>query len=197
MGLRRGRGELYDYHADPMEFHNLAADPDPRNAAVIERLRKALHERASGKIPLTPFQPKKIVMVSLFETVLFSLWVFGKRIHRSVSIEVFKKGAMRFLTVFLLLASFHTVRAEESPNILLIITDEHNFRTLGCYRDHLSKEQAEMWGPGVIVKTPNIDRLASEGVICTRAYCDCAGLFTLSGGDDYRSLSTEYRCANK
>ena len=63
---------------------------------------------------------------------------------------MFKKGAMRFLTVFLLLASFHAVRAEESPNILLIITDEHNFRTLGCYRDHLPKEQAEMWGPGVI-----------------------------------------------
>ena len=76
---------------------------------------------------------------------------------------------MRFLTVFLLLASFHAVRAEESPNILLIITDEHNFRTLGCYRDHLPKEQAEMWGPGAIVKTPNINRLASEGVICTRA----------------------------
>ena len=77
---------------------------------------------------------------------------------------------MRFLTVFLLLSSFHAVRAEESPNILLIITDEHNFRTLGCYRDHLPKEQAEMWGPGAIVKTPNINRLASEGVICTRAY---------------------------
>ena len=52
--------ELYDHHADPMEFHNLAADPDPRNSAVIERLRKALHERASGKIPLTPFQPKRL-----------------------------------------------------------------------------------------------------------------------------------------
>ena len=40
---------------------------------------------------------------------------------------------MRFLTVFLLMAGFPAVRAEESPNILLIITDEHNFRTLGCY----------------------------------------------------------------
>jgi uncharacterized sulfatase len=52
--------ELYDHHADPKEFHNLAADPDARNSAVIERLRKALHERASGKIPLTPFQPKRL-----------------------------------------------------------------------------------------------------------------------------------------
>ncbi len=57
-----------------------------------------------------------------------------------------------------------------SPNVLIVITDEHNFRTLGCYRDLLPTEQAEMWGPGAIVATPHIDRLATEGVICTRAY---------------------------
>ena len=56
------------------------------------------------------------------------------------------------------------------PNVLLIITDEHNFRTLGCYREQLSREQGEMWGPGVTVPTPNLDRLAKEGVLCTRAY---------------------------
>ena len=77
---------------------------------------------------------------------------------------------MRFLILILLLASCEKLRAAEPANILLIVTDEHNFRTLGCYRDYLSKEQAEMWGPGVIVETPHIDRLAKEGVICTRAY---------------------------
>ena len=64
-----------------------------------------------------------------------------------------------------MLASGKGLRAAEPPNILLIVTDEHNFRTLGCYRDHLLKEQAEMWGPGVIVETPHIDRLAKEGVL--------------------------------
>ncbi len=63
-----------------------------------------------------------------------------------------------------------TARGETRPNVLVIITDEHNFRTLGCYREQLSREQAEMWGPGTIVETPNIDRIAHEGVICTRAY---------------------------
>jgi arylsulfatase A-like enzyme len=61
-------------------------------------------------------------------------------------------------------------RADDRPNILIIITDEHNFRTLGCYREQMSREQAEMWGPGAIVETPHIDRIAHEGVICTRAY---------------------------
>jgi len=55
-------------------------------------------------------------------------------------------------------------------NVLLIITDEHNFRTLGCYRELMPREQAEMWGLGAVVPTPNLDRLAKEGVLCTRAY---------------------------
>jgi arylsulfatase A-like enzyme len=56
------------------------------------------------------------------------------------------------------------------PNVLLIVTDEHNFRTLGCYRELLSPEQAQMWGSNVVVPTPHLDSLAKEGVICTRAY---------------------------
>ncbi len=60
--------------------------------------------------------------------------------------------------------------SESKPNVLLIITDEHNFRTLGCYRQLMPREQGEMWGIGNIVRTPNIDRIAHDGVICTRAY---------------------------
>jgi len=56
------------------------------------------------------------------------------------------------------------------PNVLMIVTDEHNFRTLGCYRKSMPLEQGEMWGRGNIVRTPNIDRIAAQGVICTRAY---------------------------
>ena len=62
------------------------------------------------------------------------------------------------------------IGSDDKPNVLVIITDEHNFRTLGCYRDTLSTEQAEMWGPGSVVETPHFDRLAKEGVLCTRAY---------------------------
>lgn len=70
------------------------------------------------------------------------------------------------VALFLIDASF----AANRPNVLLIITDEHNFRTLGCYRELMPREQGEMWGEGVVVPTPNIDGLARDGVICTRAY---------------------------
>lgn len=56
------------------------------------------------------------------------------------------------------------------PNLLIIQTDEHNFRTLGCYRDQLSDEQAFMWGEGNIVETPNIDYLAKNGMMFTKYY---------------------------
>ncbi len=54
-------------------------------------------------------------------------------------------------------------------NLLIIHTDEHNFRTLGCYRALMPKRQALMWGP-TVVETPHIDWLAKNGAVCTRFY---------------------------
>jgi arylsulfatase A-like enzyme len=62
------------------------------------------------------------------------------------------------------------VKVSEKPNILIIYTDEHNFRTLGCYRDLLPEDQAFIWGEGVAVETPNIDLLARDGLLCTSYY---------------------------
>ena len=56
------------------------------------------------------------------------------------------------------------------PNLLIIQTDEHNFRTLGCYRRTLSPEQAFVWGKDAVVETPNIDWIAENGALCTRFY---------------------------
>ena len=48
-------------------------------------------------------------------------------------------------------------RPSRSPNILWIISDDHSRNDLGCYGHPL-------------VKTPNIDRLASEGMRFTNAF---------------------------
>ncbi|MFK7768104.1 MAG: sulfatase [Mariniblastus sp.] len=57
----------------------------------------------------------------------------------------------------------------DRPNVIVIMTDEHNFRTLGCYRETMEKRQAYMWGPSV-VETPNIDWIAKNGALCTSFY---------------------------
>lgn len=43
--------------------------------------------------------------------------------------------------------------AGDRPNLLLIFTDDQSHRSVGCY------DEAHPW-----VKTPNIDRLADEGI---------------------------------
>ncbi|MEK9634502.1 MAG: sulfatase, partial [Opitutae bacterium] len=55
----------------------------------------------------------------------------------------------------------------DRTNVVIIQTDEHNLRTLGCYRDQMSPEQAFVWGKGNKVDTPHIDSLAKDGVLCT------------------------------
>jgi len=52
--------ELYDHHADPGEFNNLADDPDESTRRVISRLRPILRSRASGETPESPFNPARL-----------------------------------------------------------------------------------------------------------------------------------------
>ena len=61
-------------------------------------------------------------------------------------------------------------RPQKKPNLLVIHTDEHNFRTLGCYRETLPEESAFVWGENIKVETPNIDYLADQGALCTSFY---------------------------
>jgi len=81
----------------------------------------------------------------------------------------------KFLSIlfFLFFCSYSNAserNVARQPNLLVIQTDEHNIRTLGCYRELLGEELGFQWGKGIAVETPNLDRLANEGAICTNYY---------------------------
>ncbi len=83
--------------------------------------------------------------------------------------------------------------ASAPPNIILVVSDDHGTDALGCYGNP-------------VVRTPNLDKLASEGVRFTNAYCTSAscsasrsviltGLFNHATGHyghmhDYHHFST-------
>ncbi len=50
---------------------------------------------------------------------------------------------------------------QSPPNIILLVSDDHGTDALGCYGNH-------------IVQTPNLDRLAANGVRFTNAFCTSA-----------------------
>ena len=56
------------------------------------------------------------------------------------------------------------------PNVIIIQTDEHNLRTIGCYREQMRPEQAFVWGKDNKVDTPHIDSLARDGLLCTNYF---------------------------
>ncbi len=68
---------------------------------------------------------------------------------------------LNFLALFFL-TLINISRSEESksarPNILLIMSDNQSWNHLSCYGDP-------------VVQTPNIDKIAEQGVKFTQAYC--------------------------
>jgi len=57
-----------------------------------------------------------------------------------------------------------------SPNVFIVYTDEHNFRTLQAYLPLLPEAQRHPWGEQVPLETPNLNFLAEQGVIMNNCY---------------------------
>jgi N-acetylglucosamine-6-sulfatase len=68
----------------------------------------------------------------------------------------------RALLLFLFVAAIvPTTTAQEQPNLLFIMSDDHAAHSISAYRGRLAK----------VAPTPNIDRLAKEGALFTNAFC--------------------------
>ncbi|NME71090.1 sulfatase-like hydrolase/transferase [Flammeovirga aprica] len=72
-------------------------------------------------------------------------------------------------------ATAQSKKGKQKPNLILIITDEHNFRTIGAYKEQLKKkglkEMADPWGEIPGYSTPHINRIGNEGAILNSMYC--------------------------
>jgi N-sulfoglucosamine sulfohydrolase len=73
-----------------------------------------------------------------------------------------KNKRMLWLPLFWLLSVFsYRAEGQEAPNVILFVSDDHGIDAVGCYGNP-------------VIKTPNLDRLAKEGVRFTNAYCTSA-----------------------
>ncbi len=86
----------------------------------------------------------------------------------------------RIVIPAMILGGIQLNAADKQPNIIFIVTDDQHEDTMGC------------WG-NTEVYTPNIDRLAAEGMRFTRAYCASS----ISAASRYGILTGRYcgRCS--
>lgn len=60
--------------------------------------------------------------------------------------------------------------AADRPNVVMVYTDEHNFRTIEAYLPLLSEGQRYLWGEQAKLETPNLNYLAENGVLMNNCY---------------------------
>lgn len=74
-------------------------------------------------------------------------------------LKTMKTGGTIILPLFFGFASVYATAEEgkRRPNIVFILTDDHNYEFLGCNGNN-------------IIKTPELDRLANEGIRFTNAH---------------------------
>jgi len=79
--------------------------------------------------------------------------------RKSMTRRNFMKGCAAGVSAFVSTKAF--ARENKRPNVVLVVSDDHGLETLGCYGNP-------------VIKTPNLDALAAEGVRLTNAFCTSA-----------------------
>lgn len=86
---------------------------------------------------------------------------------------------MRLIVLLLFLPLF--AGSQQRPNIIYIMSDDHDDDAISAYNDEF-------------IKTPNIDRLAKEGMKFEKAFVGKLHLFTGKGDPTHRSAFAQKRC---
>src|SRR5262249_44318642 len=106
----------------------------------------------------------------IFRTLVGDSWPLRPRVPRAVRADrhsrsvwsacVFSAAFPSLMRIaFLFLIVFSAFAAEPpKPNLIFILSDNHGAWTLGCYGNN-------------DIRTPNIDRLATEGTLFIQAFC--------------------------
>ncbi|MHC4533895.1 MAG: sulfatase family protein [Planctomycetota bacterium] len=84
--------------------------------------------------------------------------------NKAISRRDFMKSCAAGASVLVgsgLISSEALAAKKKRPNIVLIVSDDHGLEALGCYGNK-------------VIKTPNLDQLAAEGVRFTNAFCTTA-----------------------
>lgn len=68
-----------------------------------------------------------------------------------------KRNKISVCLILLMALCVHVCLAQQKPNIVIIVSDDHGYQAIGAYG-------------AKIAQTPNIDRIAAEGVLFNRAY---------------------------
>ena len=79
----------------------------------------------------------------------------------SINRREFMKNCAAALAGAALISQQASAGQNDRPNVVLIVSDDHGRETLGCYGNP-------------VIKTPNLDALAAEGVRFTNAFCTSA-----------------------
>ncbi len=60
--------------------------------------------------------------------------------------------------------------AVDKPNVIVVYTDEHNYKTIEAYLPLLNESQRHPWGENVTLTTPNLNKLGQQGVMMNSCY---------------------------
>ncbi len=155
----RNREALYDLQDDPGEMVNLAVDR--RYEAELNRLRRAMYDRGvrigDPKLVRNLRPPGRIPELKPKTDPIYEKPRFRAvrcALRRRAADAGSPRGECR--------------EAHRRPNIIVMMTDDHTTQAMSCYGS-------------LLVETPNLDRLAREGMLFENCYVSNAISGTLAG----------------